>query len=283
MKYERRKHRAEGSRQEIVTFRKKVWAYYRKGGRHSLPWRHTRNPYWILVSEVMLQQTQVERVIPYYRQWVKKFPTVKALAKASLSEVLTAWQGLGYNRRAKYLHQASHILVHVRPTRSNMSVEDLERLPGVGAYTARAVAAFAYNQDVVCIETNIRTAVMYHFFPKKNAVSDKEIEKIMAQALPKGRSREWYGALMDYGTYLKSKGIRLNTRTKGYAKQSVFMGSVRQARGTILRELTKGERTHLQLRGLLGKERTEQLMAQIQKLMKEGLIEKTGRRYHVPA
>ena len=147
-------------------FKDTVWKYYREHGRSDLPWRKTTDPYRILVSEVMLQQTQVERVIPYYTRFLKKFPTVRALAKAPLSQVLIAWQGLGYNRRAKMLHEAAKEVVRGHGGLFPRTALELEKLPGVGPYTAHAVAAFAYNEDGICIETNIRTAVTHHFFPK---------------------------------------------------------------------------------------------------------------------
>ena len=164
-------------------FRRIVWSYYRKYGRHDLPWRKTHDAYKILVSEVMLQQTQVERVIPFYKKFSKQFPTAKKLTAAPLSDVLKTWQGLGYNRRAKMLHAAAKEL----ETRKKFSVAELEELPGVGPYTARAVAAFASNQDVIFVETNIRTAVIHHFFQNKKKVADAEIEKI-ANSCKKSKS-----------------------------------------------------------------------------------------------
>src|SRR3989344_2119575 len=140
----------------VSNFRRIVWRYYHAHGRHDLPWRKTHDPYKILVSEVMLQQTQVERVIPFYKKFIRQFPTAKKLDAAPLSEVLKAWQGLGYNRRAKMLHQAAREL-GMGKLNSPIPVVELERLSGVGPYTARAVAAFAFNQDVIVIETNIRT------------------------------------------------------------------------------------------------------------------------------
>ena len=211
----------------ISSFRRAVWRHYKAHGRR-LPWRATRDPYRILVSEIMLQQTQVERVLPLYKKFIQKFPIAASLASASLVSVLRMWQGLGYNRRAKLLKSAAIELE--RGTR----VEDL---PGVGPYTARAVAAFAFNEDVVLVETNIRTAVIHHFFSKREKVSDADIEKVLVRALPRGKAREWYSALMDYGAHLKQSGIRLNARSVHYKKQSKFSGSLREVRGAILRAI----------------------------------------------
>ena len=252
-------------------FRRLVWAYYRKHGRDELPWRKTKDPYKILVSEIMLQQTQVERVLPFYTKFIKRFPTAKKLAVAPLADVLKTWQGLGYNRRAKMLHQAAKEL-NMRRSDLPMSVAEMEKLPGVGSYTARAVAAFAFNQDVILIETNIRTAVIHHFFPKKKKVSDKKIEKILVQALPRGKAREWYSALMDYGAHLKRSGISHNAKSKTYAKQSKFAGSLREARGAILREYTKGVTSRARLTNLLGPSRKVQMQKALVALIKEGLI-----------
>lgn len=278
-------------------FRRIVCAHHKKEGRHDLPWRKTTNPYRILVSEVMLQQTQVERVIPFYKNFLKKFPTVKVLAEAPLSEVLKAWQGLGYNRRAKMLHAAAKEIVEKNKGKLPMSVEELEKLPGVGPYTARAVAAFAYNQDVVFIETNIRTAITHHFFPKrgisrvgraamgrfsrKDLVSDTEVVKILEKVFPIGRSREWYSALMDYGAFLKRSGVQINKKSKHYTKQSKFTGSLREARGTILRALATKPTSVTVLANVLGSKRRSQAGAALQALAAEGLIEKTGSTYRL--
>lgn len=259
----------------LAGFRRTVWNYYRVHGRHDLPWRQTHDVYRILVSEVMLQQTQVERVVPLYKNFIKQFPTAKSLAAASLGEVLKCWQGLGYNRRAKMLHNAAKELI----VRKITSISELETLPGVGPYTARAVAAFAWNAEGIVIETNIRTVVIHHFFSNKEKVSDAEIEKVLMQALPKGKSREWYSALMDYGAYLKRSGISHNAKSKGYVKQSKFVGSLREARGALLRELAEGAAGSVRLAGLLGADRRVQMHTALEALVAEGLVEKDGRNY----
>ncbi len=264
---------------EEAGFRRRVWAHFRAHGRHDLPWRKTQDPYRILVSEVMLQQTQVDRVIPFYTKFIKTFPTARKLAQAPLSEVLKLWQGLGYNRRAKMLHQAVKSVAARGMPRDAQGLEDL---PGVGPYTARAVAAFAYNQDSIVIETNIRTAVIQHFFPKKEKVSDTEIEKILTRTLPKGRAREWYGALMDYGAYLKRSGVSHNARGAGHTKQSKFPGSLREARGAVLRELAEGPALRARLVSVLGPERREQMIRALEDLIAEGLVRLKRNRYSFP-
>jgi A/G-specific adenine glycosylase len=263
-------------------FQKIVWKFYTEHGRHTLPWRKTHDAYKVLVSELMLQQTQVERVIPYYKEWLKKYPNVTALATASLADVLISWQGLGYNRRAKMLHEAAKNVVQEYKGKMPKTVEELEALPGVGSYTARAVAAFAYNQPVIFIETNIRTAVVHHFFADRTGIPDSEVMTVLEKATPKNHdSREWHAALMDYGAHLKRSGIRINAKSKGYTKQSSFLGSAREVRGAVLRALAQKPVTKGALIKLFPSDRREQVETQIVKLQKEGLIQKTGSLFHL--
>lgn len=263
----------------VVKFKALVWRYYRVHGRHDLPWRKTHDQYRILVSEVMLQQTQVDRVIPLYKSFIKQFPTAKKLAAAPLAEVLKSWQGLGYNRRAKMLHSAAKELTSMGKFNFPILVAELEKLPGVGPYTARAVVAFALNQDVIVIETNIRTVVIHHFFPKTEKVSDIEIENILVQVLPKGKSREWYSALMDYGAHLKHSGISHNAKSRGYAKQSKFTGSLREARGALVRALAEKSFSRATLVNLLGSTRRAQMQEALDALCTEGLVQTKRGRY----
>lgn len=263
-------------------FRALVWRHYRLHGRHDLPWRKTKDPYKILVSEVMLQQTQVERVLPYHERFLKKYRTVQRLASASLGEVLILWQGLGYNRRAKMLHEAAKVIVSEYKGKFPQSIPELEMLPGVGHYTARAIAAFAWNTDVLFIETNIRTAITHHFFPSKKVVNDSEVFAVLTKVFPRGRAREWYAALMDYGAFLKRSGVRINKRAKGYTAQSPFKGSDREARGALLRALAQSPCTRTKLLQVLSTERKTQLETQLTALLKEGLVTRQKTRYSLP-
>lgn len=223
-------------------------SFYKKHSRAHLPWRQTRDPYRILVSEVMLQQTQVERVIPYYERWIKEFPTPQRLASAGLADVLRAWQGLGYNRRGKYLWEAAKII-----TKDGWG----GKLPGVGPYTAAAVEAFAHNKPTVFIETNIRTVFFHHIYSgvlqNSRIVSDKELLPLVEEALRKSRMepREFYAALMDYGSYLKKQGVKLNAKSRHYKKQSKFEGSTRQKRAAKLRTLLKRGASEKEIRRVL--------------------------------
>lgn len=224
----------------------------------------------------MLQQTQVDRVIPFYNAFVKQFPSAKSLAQAPLHEVLKAWQGLGYNRRAKMLHAAAKQIVNDGMPKT---VEGLEALAGVGPYTARAVAAFAYDENVLLIETNVRTVILHHCFEDRVGVSDAEVLKTLANVSPKKRGREWNWALMDYGAHLKRSGVAVNAKSKHYLKQSSFSGSVREARGAILRELGKGAVSKQKLGLLLGPDRRTQVLDALHALEDEGFVEKTGQRF----
>lgn len=269
----------------VSAFRRAVWAHYRAHGRHDLPWRASHDPYHVLVSEIMLQQTQVERVIPYYEQWMRAFPRVETLAHAPLSSVLRLWQGLGYNRRAKMLHEAAKALASL--PEFPQSSEALEKLPGIGPYTAGAVMAFAFNKDVTLIETNIRTVVIHHFFPHKKGaprtVADKEVLAILRKAFPRGRAREWYAALMDYGASLKRSGVRVNARVKGYTKQKAFAGSLREARGAMLKELARRTQDENTLLNLLGTKRKAQMRSALTALTREGMVKMGERgRYRLP-
>lgn len=189
---------------------------------------------------MMLQQTQVLRVIPKYASFIKKFPSAKVLSKAPLSEVLKEWSGLGYNRRAKYLHEMARVVTEEHGGRFPKEYPSLRALPGVGQYTANAVRVFAYNEPEVLVETNVRTAVIHHFFSGTRTVDDFEVEKIAAAAATQQDPRRWHSALFDYGAHLKASGVRNNSRSKHYTKQSRFKGSLREVRGAILRTLHNG-------------------------------------------
>lgn len=259
-----------------------VWNFYRQEGRHALPWRKTKDPYRILVSELMLQQTQVERVIPKYRVFVKTFPDVRRLAAAPLGDVLRLWQGLGYNRRAKHLWQTAQMIVANHGGVFPQDEPGLRNLPGVGPYTAGAIMAFAHDQPIVLIETNVRQVFLQHFFPRVEKVPDTEILKLVTKTLPPANSREWYWALMDYGSHLKRQHGNHTVRSKHYAKQSKFTGSDRQIRGAIIRLLAEqGVLTVAKLKKQLGAHDTARIAQQLARLQAEGLISHRGAVYQL--
>ena len=259
-------------------FQDTVWQHFELHGRHDLPWRVPESsgsfdPYKILVSEMMLQQTQVPRVIPKYFEFLARFPTVRVLAEAPLGDVLTAWSGLGYNRRAKFLWQTAQDVTNDFGGIFPRTVEELTRLPGVGKNTAGAIIAYAHNQPIVFVETNIRTTYIYHFFENREDVSDEEILALVRQTLPagKGNYRDWYWALMDYGSLIKQTIGNLNKLSKSYNKQSVFMGSRRQIRGQIIKLLADKPLSKSELGRRITDERLESVLDDLtrEKLIKE--------------
>ncbi len=221
----------------LDTFKIYIHRWYQQHGRHELPWRVTSDPYHIMISELMLQQTQVERVIPKYTKFLLHFPDTKTLANASLAEVLVLWQGLGYNRRAKYLHQTAQKIVSTDNKFPN-DFSTLISLPGIGNYTAAAIMNFAFGVATPLIETNVRTVFLYHFFPDQKDVDDVQLLPFIEESLDHAHPREWFWALMDYGAYLKKAVSNPNRRSKQYAKQSTFSGSKRQVRGAVIRFLS---------------------------------------------
>lgn len=244
-----------------------------------MPWRRTTTPYRILVSEVMLQQTQVDRVIPYYKKFLKKFPNAQALADAPLGEVLRAWSGLGYNRRAKMLHNAAkEITIYDNFPRD---YKTLVSLPGVGEYTAKAVRVFAYNEPEVLVETNVRTVFIHHFFPRtKRKISDEALVRYIVQTLDTKNPRAWYAALMDYGTYLKQTHGNVSQKSKSYVKQKPLKGSNREIRGALLKALTKKPQARATLSKLPFEK--EKIKTQLAALEKEKIIKKVKSVYALP-
>lgn len=257
----------------IQALRRIVWGYYQKHGRHNLPWRKTRDPYKILVSELMLQQTQVQRVLPKYSQFLKLFPTIKTLAAAPLSEVLKAWQGLGYNRRAKFLHQLAQEVMQNHQGKLPRAEVELVELPGIGKATAAALAAFAFNKPTTYLETNVRSVFIHYFFNDRQGVSDAELVPLIVDAAEGQDPRTWNWALLDYGVYVKKTYGNPNKKSKHYTKQSKFEGSDRQVRGAILWLLGDGgvKELELALKLDLAAERVRKIVAG---LLKENLISK---------
>lgn len=265
----------------IHDFQKKMYEYYRKYGRN-LPWRKTKDPYKIVVSEIMLQQTQVSRVLKKYNMFIRLFPDIKSLAQASLRSILEEWQGLGYNRRALALKKLAEEVVERFDGSIPSNEESLRSLPGIGPYTACAVCVFAFNKPSVFIETNIRSVFIYHFFSDRTSVKDFEIIPLIAQTLDTEQSRQWYYALMDYGALLKTGMINPNRKSAHYTQQSPFRGSDRQIRGMVLKLLIDHEK--LSETELLAKitAENERIRTIFTKLVKEGIIIKHGKYLSIP-
>ncbi|MDR2672482.1 MAG: adenine glycosylase [Coriobacteriales bacterium] len=202
-----------------------------------LPWRNTRDPWLVLISEVMLQQTQVKRVLEYWRRWAELFPTADALASASVADVLTAWQGLGYNRRALALKRTAERIEHDYAGHLPRSYKELLTLSGIGPATAAGVCVFAYGQAQIYLETNVRAVFLHHFFVGKTHVADKELALLLKATCDNTDPRGWYYALLDYGNYLKATLPNPSRASRHHTLQSRFEGSLRQKRSYLLREL----------------------------------------------
>ena len=223
---------------KIDIFQQKIYDFYKKNKRNFV-WRENITPYKIFISEVMLQQTQTARVVPKFEAWIQKFPDFQTLAQASQHEVLSAWQGLGYNRRGLAVHASAKKIVQEFFKKLPEDPVILQTFPGIGPNTAGSICAFAFNIPVVFIETNIRTVFLHEFFLGQANVSDRELLPLIEKYMDVQSPREWCYALMDYGVYLKKKLKATNKNSKHYSRQSRFVGSKRQVRGAVVRILTK--------------------------------------------
>jgi A/G-specific adenine glycosylase len=267
--------------EQVRTFQQTVYDHFKAHGR-DLPWRKTEDPYEILISEVMLQQTQVPRVMEKYGEFVRAFPDIHSLARAPLREILNGWQGLGYNRRALALKRAAQHLVSSFNGEIPSDIDSLTSLPGIGKATACAICAFAFKQPTVFLETNIRTVFIHHFFDTGNGVRDAHILPIVAQTLDHENPRLWYHALMDYGAALKKRYGNPNIKSALYQRQGRFEGSNRQIRGTIIKALVRDE--SISERDLLGNARftAEAVRRNLEQLQKEGIIAKKDGYFFIP-
>jgi A/G-specific adenine glycosylase len=226
----------DSSRPGILAFRQMVLSHYEQYGR-DMAWRNTTDPYQILVSEIMLQQTQVERVTTKFPEFIDAFPDFAALAAAPLGNILTVWQGMGYNRRAIALQKCAIRVMNEYEGILPPDVAILTTFAGIGRATASSIAAFAFNMPVVFIETNIRRVFIHFFFCDTDTVSDADLLPLVEKALYRNNPRIWYWALMDLGSALKKTVTNPNRRSNHYSKQSPFEGSDRKIRGIIIRML----------------------------------------------
>jgi A/G-specific adenine glycosylase len=219
---------------QIHKFRKHIFEWW-KNNKRDLPWRKSFDPYRIWISEVMLQQTQVARVIPVYGKFLRKFPTVEVLALAKLSDVIRIWKGMGYNRRAVYLQKTAKIIVERYDGKFPENESELVKLPGLGRYTARALLVFAFKNNVAAVDTNINKIII-HFFFKNKTQKLSTIQSVADKLIPYGRSWEWHQALMDYGAMALPN---ITTLKKIGRKTVPFKSSTRYYRGRIIDLLRK--------------------------------------------
>jgi A/G-specific adenine glycosylase len=259
-------------------FQELIWQKGRELYR-DMPWRQDTRPYYVLVSELMLQQTQVDRVIPKFMAFIRAFPNEKTLAEASLAEVLTLWNGLGYNRRAKFLHDAAKKIIADFNGVFPADKQELLSLPGVGPGTAGAIMTYAFNKPSIFIETNVRTVYFHHFFADHETINDTELVPVIEATLDREHPREFYWALMDYGAWLKKNGTGGIRRSSHYKKQSPLKGSIREVRGQIVTLLSRGDMKIEMLKSeLTVDERFEPALAG---LIADGLVKQTHAILHL--
>lgn len=277
-------------------FQNTVLKWYENNGRN-LPWRNTTNPYHILVSEVMLQQTHIERVIPKYEAFLHQFPSIEALARAPTSEVLRVWSGLGYNRRALFLQKCAQELMHEMNFPQNE--KELKKLHGIGKYTAAAILSFAYNKNVPVIDTNIHLLYKRLFYGSKS-----HIEALAKKHLPKGKSRHWHNALIDIGTLFcsskhprcsdcpltilcKTAGKKIKIEATRRKKTVVpFSQSDRIVKGSILKLLMKKNYSaatlHKKIAEMNVKRSKKKFTEILVQMQKECLVKKKRKAYTLP-
>ncbi len=261
-------------------FTETVWRYY-ESHKRSFAWRSNVDPYRVVVSEIMLQQTQTHRVEKKFDQFITAFPNFESLARAPLRDVLAQWQGLGYNRRGLALQKIAHIVVTEHGGVLPASPEILVTFPGIGKATAASICAFAFNMPTVFIETNIRSVFIQFFFSGRTEVKDAEIFPLVEKTVDKKNPREWYYALMDYGVMLKKNLPNPSRRSAHHVQQSKFEGSDRQIRGMIVKMLTQhSELSYSQLVQLLDKE-PQRVKKNLSALCAEGFVKKKENQFSI--
>jgi A/G-specific adenine glycosylase len=267
----------------VRKFRKTVYFFYEQYARNDLPWRNTVSPYHIFISEIMLQQTQIERVLKKYPLFIKKFPDFSSLAQAQLRSLYAVWQGMGYNRRALALKNIARAIMD-DPYNGKLPSDpaELMRLPFVGQSTAGAVAAFAFGKPAVFIETNIRRVFINFFFREKDSVSDHEIIPLIEKTCDRKDPRNWYYGLMDYGSALRRLTENPNRKSAAYKKQKSFQGSNRQIRGRILRLLLERNSMALDEMSETLMLPNERIAENLDQLQREELIKKHRKKYRMP-
>jgi A/G-specific adenine glycosylase len=255
----------------LEEFSSKVLNFFDQQGR-KFSWRSEISPYRVLVSEIMLQQTQTGRVEEKFSAFVARFPGFQELAAADFSAVLRLWKGLGYNRRAKYLHDISRTAVAEFDSALPDDPEILVRFSGIGKATAASICVFAFNKPYAFIETNIRTVFIHFFFPDQLGVSDPEIFALVEKTMDRENPRRWFYALMDYGVMLKQTVGNLSRKSSTYRKQSRFEGSDRQLRGRILDLLLSRTRVDVKTAAIILEQPEDRVRALTGALYSEGLL-----------
>ena len=256
--------------QDIELFRQKIFGFYQLN-RRSFPWRETTDRYAVMVSEIMLQQTQAERVVAKFNAWFERFPDAGSLASASLREVLLLWSGLGYNSRGQRLQSCAKVVLERFNGIVPASPALLKTLPGIGEYTCRSIPVFADNFDAAAVDTNIRRIII-HELSLPEDTPKPQIQYAAEQLLPKGRSREWHNALMDYGS------LNLTSRRTGIrplTKQSKFQGSKRWYRGKLIKELIHSEGMFLEEIEEKYADCSWDIQEIVSDLISEGLVERS--------
>jgi len=279
----------------IPLFIREVHSYYAKY-RRDMAWREYITPYRVVVSEIMLQQTQVDRVAKKFDSWMKRFPDWKSLAQASTKDILQEWSGLGYNRRALYLKRIAETITGGGKAAGAFpkTFEGLRTLPGIGPNTAGSILAFAYNIPHPFIETNIRSAFIHFFFPmieKKEGkrackkIRDDEIMPLIEMTLTDKKNatnpREWYYALMDYGSHIKKQLGNPSRRSAHHVKQKPFKGSNREVRSNILKIIMRQDSTQEAIQKQLRNVPAEKIGKNVEDLVREGFIIKMREEYRI--
>lgn len=259
-----------------------VYGYFAEY-RRDLPWRDGADPYRVLVSETMLQQTQVDRVKPKFIAFMQQFPDPQSLANAPIPQLLTAWQGLGYNRRALNLQRAARMIVEQWDGRIPDDPALLQQLPGIGPYTAGAVASFAFNRPQLFLETNIRAVLLHFFFADQQGIADRQLLTVAEMALDRENPRDWYNALMDYGSDLKRRFPNPSRRSRHHTVQSRFEGSDRQVRGTVLRLLLGSSGMTVRAMQKQLDVDADRLLRILEGMVKDGFLKKQGRKLIIPS
>lgn len=273
-------YKKQGLSDEVIkAFQQFIFSFYHRNKR-AFPFRENITPYGVVVSEIMLQQTQTNRVSKKFIEFINTFPDFSSLARAPNEKLLSVWQGLGYNRRVLALKEIANIIMNKFNGELPKDVKSLEALPQIGYNTASSILAFAYNIPTSFIETNIRRVFIYFFFPGRSKVSDKEIIEIVKTTIDEDNPREWYYALMDFGVMLKKKYPELNKRSVHYRKQAKFDGSTRQLRGKILKLLLKRPHSKQELINIL-KSEEKKIMKILQTLVKEGFIQEEQEKFFI--